>query len=338
MYCRVWSCGANHAAGALECADVELSAIVSRNDEKRLAFRDAYQVSVDFADLDEALASDTFDAVDLCVPNHVHVEYALKCAKAGKHILIEKPMANTYADCKLILDAAKEYGVTLMTGQSRRYHDAVLLSKKMADEGAIGEVISITGSLLGYLPAAPTPWWNNNETAGGLMIPLWGNHIFDYILYMFGESPERVYCESYSNGATWEGEDEATVLMGFSKGRFATVRMSWNTRLTADEEWEGQSKMLKSSDIIYERYIQGSQGTLKLNDETMLTLNGAVKCEGAQPIGNFALQYSELANAIKEGRAPLTDGDVGAENVLVQDAALLSAKEKRVVFLSELRG
>jgi len=324
----------SHGEGVLASnGAVELTAIVSRTEEKRKAFQNKFNVPNAYADIDEALASGTFDAVDICLPNHLHTEYAIKCAQAGKHILLEKPMANTVAECKLINEACRKNGVTLMVGQSRRYHEAVMLSKKLYDEGKIGEVISVTGTLMGYLASPPTDWWRSSEKAGGLMIPLWGNHILDYILYIFEEMPLRVYCEAYSNNTEWEGEDETTILLGFSKDRFATVRMSWNTRLAPEKEWVGKTKMLSSSDILYERFVQGTKGTLRLNDETKLSLNGETIFDNKNAKNNFATQYEEFAASIFEGRKPLTDGESGVGLIRIQEAALESYRTHKVVEL-----
>ncbi|MEA4911589.1 MAG: Gfo/Idh/MocA family oxidoreductase [Oscillospiraceae bacterium] len=324
----------SHGEGALAAGGaVKINAIVSRSDDKRNAFREKFNVPHAYADVDEALASGTFDAVDICLPNHLHTEYAVKCAAAGKHILLEKPMANTVEECERINDACKKAGVTIMIGQSRRYHEAVLLSKRLYDEGAIGDVISITGNLMGYLAAPPTDWWRSSEKAGGLMIPLWGNHIIDYILFIFGEMPQRVYCEAYSNNPAWEGEDETTILLGFSRNRFATVRMSWNTKLAPEKKWTGEKKMLASSDIIYERFVQGEKGTMRLFDETKLTLDGETVFDNVKAKNNFAAQYEEFSASIREGRRPLTDGAYGAQLIRVQDAALESARTHRLIQL-----
>ena len=220
-----------------------------------------------------------------------------------------------------------------MVGQSRRYYNAVLKSKEIYDEGKIGALISITGLLFAYLEYPPTSWWSNKEHTGGLLIPLWGNHIIDYVLWMFGEKPERVYCEAFRNNKNWEGEDETTLLLGFSENRHATIKMSWNTKLKDDKEWDGKNKMLSSSDIFYQRYIQGTQGTLHLNDETVLSLNGTILVEGPQTPGNFALQYKEFARAIRSGTEPLTSGKKVLDIIRVQEAALKSAALNKVIKL-----
>lgn len=324
----------SHLAAIREVPEwVDLAGVVSSDAGKRQAAASEHGAPRTYATLAEALGDPAIEAVDLCVPNHLHLQAALQCARAGKHVLVEKPMANTIADCRRMIRAAEQAGVVLMVGQSRRYYDAVFRSKQLLDEGRIGELVGITALLFAYLERPPTPWWSSREKTGGLMIPLWGNHILDYVLWMFGEEPRHVFCEAFRNNRNWEGEDEVTMTVGFSGGRFATIRMSWNTRLKEAAEWDGKGKMLSSADIVYERYIQGSSGTLHLNDETRLACNGAVVTEGPQSPSNFALQYRELAQAIREKREPLTSGRWAAQIIRVQEAALKSAARHQVVRL-----
>lgn len=324
----------SHCKGALQVPqDVVVTAVVSRDAQKRAQFQQVYNVPAGFETLDEALRTDLFDAVDICLPNFLHEEAAVAAARAGKHVLVEKPMANTVEECERMVAACDESGVNLMVGQSRRYHDAVLKSRALLQQGEIGELVSITGTLMGYLPSPPTEWWRSSDLTGGLMIPLWGNHIIDYILFMFGEMPQRVYCEAFSVSPEWEGEDETTILLGFSENRFATVRMSWNTRFEDGKEWRGEKKMLASKDVLYERYIQGTAGTLKLEDETRLLRNGTVVMDGEQAPSCFGRQYQEFADSIRQRRKPMTDGASGIGLIQIQQAALESAATHRVIYL-----
>ena len=323
----------NHLAGMLEVPEyIDVAAIVSRDPDKAKSFQRKYSIPGFYPSLEDALKDPCIEAVSLCLPNHLHKDAAVKCARAGKHVLVEKPMSNSVTECEEMIKAADDAGVTLMVGQSRRFYDAVFKSKEMVDSGKIGKLVSITGLLFGYLAGPPTDWWKESQKAGGLMIPIWGSHITDYVLWMFGKCPKRVYCEAYSNNPGWEGEDEVTLILGFEDNTFATIKMSWNTRLR-EEDWDGTGKMLSSSDIIYQRFIQGSEGTLHLNDETCLSMNGRVILEGNRKPGNFALQYTEFSNAIREKRTPMASGKEIINVIRVQEAALNSAATHKAVEL-----
>ena len=323
----------SHIAGASQIADkIQIVAAVGRDLGKTRDFCLEYGIENAFDSFEDAVAGVDFEAVDICLPNHLHAEYTVKAAEAGKHILLEKPMANTVAECKIMNDAARKNNVTLMIGQSRRFFEPVMASIDRINKGEIGELVSVSANLYAYLEKAPTEWWNKVETAGGLMIPIWGSHIIDYCLWAFGETPKRVYCESYSVNPTWEGEDEVIMTLGFSGDRFAAIRMSWNTKMK-DESWNGEGKMLSSADAIYERYIQGTKKTMYLSDETKLSLNGRLVCEDDGSLSNFARQYLEFVDAAEFGREPISSGDKIIEVIKVQEAALESARIHQVIEL-----
>ena len=319
----------SHLNGAKQGQHVEIVALVDTKLEQAQSYAEKYGIACAAATVEEAAQLCEFDAADICLPNFLHKEMALRCIALGKHVLVEKPLANTVADCREIVEAAKAKGVTLMTGQSRRYYPAVLASKPAA-----GKVHNISAELYGFLAAPPTPWWKSAESTGGLMIPLWGNHIFDYILWMFDELPETIYCVSQRLNPIWEGEDEVMVIMTFSEGRCANVRMSWNTHLN-DDSWNGEGKILSSKDIHYQRLVLGENGTFILQDETTLLNNGRPIVEDKDEISNFSRELDEFALSIAENRAPLTDGVIGLNNVLLQEACLKSAAEGRIVRLEE---
>lgn len=323
----------SHMVGALQVNDrLQVVAAVDPNIEIAKMFCQEYGIPQAFSSFEEACASVDFDAVDMCLPNHLHCEFTVKAAEAKKHILIEKPMANTLEECQKMIEAAEKNNVKLMVGQSRRYFNSVFKSKEMIDSKEIGELITISANLYAYLEKAPTPWWNKIETAGGLMIPIWGSHIIDYCLWAFAEMPQRVYCESYSINPTWEGEDEVMITLGFSNNRFAAIRMSWNTKMK-DEAWNGDGKMLSSADAIYERYIQGTEKSLYLNDETELKCNGRIVEKDDGTLTNFARQYIEFVDSVEQNREPLTSGRKIIDVIKVQNAALESARTHQVVML-----
>ena len=324
----------SHLSGMREVPDwVRIAGVVSSDPAKREAAGSELSVPKTYATLAEALRDPEIEAMDLCIPNHLHPEAVLQCVRAGKHVLVEKPMANTTRECHEMIRAADKAGVTLMVGQSRRFYDAVFKSRELLDQGKIGTLISMTALLFAYLEHPPTAWWTSRQKTGGLMIPLWGNHIIDYVLWMFSEEPTHVFCEAYRNNRNWEGEDEVTIVLGFSGARCATIKMSWNTKLREAGEWDGKGKMLSSADIVYERYVQGSSGTLHLKDETELSLNGTVVLGGPQAPSNFALEFREFAQAIRDHREPLTSGRRVAGIIRVQEAALQSAARRRLVRL-----
>ncbi|MGQ9631612.1 MAG: Gfo/Idh/MocA family protein [bacterium] len=314
-----------HLTALRDLADsIDLTAVVSRNEERVRSYAKEFGARKWYRTMDEAFGDPEIEAVLLCLPHHVHAEASIKAAKARRHILVEKPMANTFEEAQDMVRAARENNVKLMVGQSRRYFRAVMESIRRS--GEIGKPLQITTVWTRLVERPPTDWWASAEKTGGLVMALNGSHAVDYILWLLKETPIRVYAETYSNNPIWEGEDEATVVMGFESGAIATVHLSFNDRLF------GATK----KDYYY-RHIIGTKGTMDLIDEDTLKINGeTVVDEERKPeyfIVQMREQLKEFAAAIRENREPLASGEEVMQSIKVLEAARRSASEHQVINL-----
>src|SRR5215470_7727056 len=124
-----------------------------------------------FTSLDQALAEGAFDAVDLMLPHHLHEGAAVRCFAAGKHVLLEKPMANDVAACERILDAARRAGTVFQVAENTQYWPEVVATKRLLDDGAIGQVVTARASFaippMPQFYGGPNPWRLDNAIAGG---------------------------------------------------------------------------------------------------------------------------------------------------------------------------
>ena len=126
--------------GLLACSNAELYAIAGRNEEKLKAYAEPFAPKKLYTDYQALLDDENVDAVYLPLPNGVHMEWVVKAAKAGKHILCEKPMALTEAQVKDMFAAAKEHGVLLEEAYAFRHAQLVEKVKEIVDSGAIGKI------------------------------------------------------------------------------------------------------------------------------------------------------------------------------------------------------
>ena len=126
--------------GLLACSNAELYAIAGRNEEKLKAYAEPFAPKKLYTDYQALLDDENVDAVYLPLPNGVHMEWVVKAAKAGKHILCEKPMALTEAQVKEMFAAAKEHGVLLEEAYAYRHAQLVEKVKEIVDSGAIGKI------------------------------------------------------------------------------------------------------------------------------------------------------------------------------------------------------
>lgn len=316
---------------------VTLQAIVSRDPDKAARAAVGWDRASLYTSFDDALQDPAIDAFLLLLPHDLHAPYAIKAMQAGKHVLIEKPMALNRWEGGQMVDAAEQNGVTLMVGQSRRFFGPVMKSIEIIRNGEIGDLFTIHAILLAYIDKPAVDWWKDVKHIGGFIIPLWGSHILDYIIWAYGELPETVYAQGYSHNANWEGEDEVAISLKFSRNRMANVMMSFNAgRVPDDEEGLGGKRIWSTQDSVYLRYMTGTKGILHLKDEHELWDNGEkVECQ-ERHASNFTRQLEEFIDSLLEKREPLAAGREVLGVMRIMDAIFESIATNRVIPLVEV--
>jgi predicted dehydrogenase len=266
----------------------------------------------------EAVFSDPkIEAVVLTTPNHTHASLAIRALEAGKHVLVEKPLTTSTADCDAMIEASRRAGKILMTAQCRRYfRGAQVVKERIAELGRPLNVISILGV---YADQLRTNWWSSAASTGGLALGLNGPHVVDTMMWWIGSRPTQVYAQTQRYRTRWEGEDEASLMISFADGSMATGHVSLN--MTSE---------------VNERLIVGPNGMMRLVNDRELWINGRPDVsEEVTPYiegdVSFERQFREFADAIREKRAPLAAADEMRPAVQVLEAALQSAASKQPV-------
>jgi predicted dehydrogenase len=155
------------AEGIRESASGHLAAVGSRSIETARAFAHDLRVPRAFGAYDDVLASDEVEAVCIALPNHLHAEWTIRCAAAGKHVLCEKPLAVNRAEAERVVDAVRKAGVFLMEGFMYRCHPQTARIAELLRAGAIGEVRLIQASFCFAMDPARGAIRLSNATAGG---------------------------------------------------------------------------------------------------------------------------------------------------------------------------
>ena len=196
---------------AKQGAPVELVAICDINPEQftkaqaiNLEGNPKYDLSKQtlYTDLDEMIAKETFDMVDICLPSFLHKEYATKMLRAGKHVLCEKPMALSSADCAEMIATAKECGKKLMIGQCLRFEPLYLFLKNAIEEGTFGKVKNAFFDRLSAMPRwGFEGWYHDTNRSGGAILDL-HIHDVDMVRFLFGE-PKAVSAVAYDAETRW---------------------------------------------------------------------------------------------------------------------------------------
>jgi|TARA_B110000259_G_scaffold31551_1_gene34609 predicted dehydrogenase len=166
---------------------VDVTDVLAEEARQRFGFDEAS------SDWMATISRDDIDVVDICTPNNVHAEIAIAAAKAGKHIICEKPLARTLEEARAMTKAVKEAGVTNMVAFNYRRTPAVALAKRFIDEGRIGKILNFRGTYLqdwSADPDGPLSWRFQKKIAGSGAIGDIGTHVVDMAHYLVGNISE----------------------------------------------------------------------------------------------------------------------------------------------------
>jgi predicted dehydrogenase len=214
-----------HGLAATETDGLALVAAADSVSDRLVAAR------ADFPDLvahgsADALADDP--AVDIAIiatPPVLHAELALQLLRAGKHVVIEKPMCLRREDADAIIATAAEHDRIVTVHQSRRWDRDWLAIRHLVGSGEIGDVFNTETFVGGF--EHPCRAWHSEESISGGAIYDWGSHHVDWILQLYGSSPDRVLCSAHTR--VWHdttNADQLSLWMQWADGREATFRQS----------------------------------------------------------------------------------------------------------------
>ncbi|MDG0812891.1 Gfo/Idh/MocA family protein [Cohnella rhizosphaerae] len=211
-----------------------VSALCNRSPGKLAARAAQFGVPAErtYASLDDMLAADEIDVVDIVTGPETHLELVVKAAEAGKHIMCQKPFASSMVEAKAMVAAAEKAGVRLMVTENWRWLEPNRLIKRLLDDGAVGQVRMARYTHTDfYTPrmapgkALPQPFFREMPR---LLFYEMGAHWFDTWRFLFGES-DRLYAQMLRVSPHIAGEDSGIVTL--SGGGFAGLMdMSWATR------------------------------------------------------------------------------------------------------------
>ena len=201
-----------HVPTILARRDVRLTAVVDRSaDRAELLGRKSGAKA--FATVAEALPH--IDAAIVALPHNLHAPMSIELLAAGKHVLVEKPMAITSAECDAMIAAGKRGGATLTVGQMRRFCPAVRSAKVFIEEGLIGKVKRfeiLEGGVFNWQVVSDFQF--RKDKAGGGVLMDTGAHTFDMLLWLFGDVVELDYRDDSYGGVEADCEVKLTTASG----------------------------------------------------------------------------------------------------------------------------
>ncbi len=155
-----------------------------------------------YTNADELLKNEEFDMVDICLPTYLHKEYAIKFMRAGKHVLSEKPMALSTADCEEMIDVHNETGKRFMVAQCIRFWPAYTYIKECIEKGTFGKIRHIFMERISAMPRwSFENWYEDTDKSGGAILDL-HLHDVDVVRYLLGD-PYAVSATAQDTKVRW---------------------------------------------------------------------------------------------------------------------------------------
>ncbi|MEQ8789557.1 MAG: Gfo/Idh/MocA family oxidoreductase [Pirellulaceae bacterium] len=294
----------------------QLVAACRRDVEKLKAFCDEFDVPRRYTSDAELLADGEVDAVYIATPVYLHRRQTQAAAKAGKHVLVEKPMAMTVDDCTDMIDACARHDVRLGVAYYRRFYPAVRRIEELLAAGDLGAPMAatvVTACAPPIFPEEEGSWRVRLEDGGGGALMDIGSHRINLLLHLFGEVAEVVaVCGNIAS--RYEAEDAASLLIAFSSGVQASLQCLFGP---ADDP-----------DYFSIVGTEGRVTCVPLNGgELVVERGGERRLESLPPHENFCLPLvKDFIAAIKEGRDPLVGGDEGRLTNLIMETAYQDAR------------
>lgn len=218
--------------GLRHAANWEIPVVYSPNKEHARAFVARWGLGGVADSVDEVLQRGDIDLVLLAVPNYVHKELAVACARAGKNMVCTKPLGRNAAEAKEMLDAAEAAGVLHGYAETEVFSPAVVKAREFIERGSIGQVLTVRSR---EAHAGPhMPWFWKKELAGGGALLDMGCHCIEAARYFIGKDVPVVEVLAwgdrlYHHDRT-DAEDSAVLLMRFAGGQLAQAEVSWIAR------------------------------------------------------------------------------------------------------------
>ncbi|MBN2469544.1 MAG: Gfo/Idh/MocA family oxidoreductase, partial [Anaerolineae bacterium] len=214
-----------HAKALVAIPEAELVAVCGRKPDRAAAFAQEYGIAA-FTDVEEMIESARVQAVIICTPHPAHVGPTVAAARQGAHVLVEKPLASSLADCDRMIQAAAQAGVKLGVISQRRFYEPVVRVRQAIDSGKIGVPVLGTAVMYSWRDEAyysSDPWRGQWEAEGGGVLVNQAPHQLDLLQWFMGPIAELTGCWSNLNHPYIEVEDTAVAVIRFKNGGLGSI-------------------------------------------------------------------------------------------------------------------
>jgi predicted dehydrogenase len=280
----------------------EIAVVANHREATAHAFAERH--SIDSVTTDWASVADDaeVDAVVISTPNALHAPQSVAMLTAGKHVLVEKPMATSVEACDAMIEASRSASAALMVAHCWRFHPEVLSMRERIAAGEFGDVVKTRGYGV-HAGWGPTGWFTDPALAGGGALVDMGVHAIDTARFLLGDpEPARVCAVVGTRYGAYGVDDDAILLISWAQGTNSVVESGW---------WHPHKEGLEAETEVY-----GTAGYARIfpREEPSEDYEHCT-----QPM--YTAQMREFFDAVTEGRPPRPSGDDGRVVMrIVQDA------------------
>jgi len=326
-----------HAESLKTVAEAEIIAVMSPTKGNAKKFASKHGIPHHFTNLDEMLAMKEIDMIVIGAPNSLHCEIALKAARAGKHMVVEKPLCMNLAEADLMIDACKKANVKLMYAEELCFTPKYVRLKALLDEGALGRPVLLKQSEKHDGPHADH-FWDVEKSGGGVTMDM-GCHAIEFFRWMNGRKPiKSVYAQMTTSVHKDKtiGDDNAIIILEFENGVIAVAEESW-TKLGGMDD---RAEIHGSEGVAYADVLQGNSIQTYSKKGVGYAVEKAGNTVGwsftmYEEIWNYGFpqEFAHFVDCVKNDKKPSVTGEDGKAVLEVIFAAYESAGTHKKVFM-----
>lgn len=316
-----------HAA-AIRGVSGELVAVATRDESRGRAFAAEHSATW-YADYEALLERARPDVVAICTPHDLHAPMTLAAARAGVHVLCEKPMARSVAECDEMIAACEHAGVKLGVAFQGRFEPLSVKLKAALDAGRLGRLLWASANTLWHRTDAyyrSGSWRGTWAHEGGGVLINQAIHAIDLLIWLAG-LPEQVTARIRTLNHAIEVEDAALAILEYADGRLGLIQATTIAHPGFPERLEFFGA---AGSVVYNKGLARLDWRLAEPPQEF-TEEGEVSSGAARPMdinaaGHTAL-YADVLAAIRDGRAPLVDGHEGRKSLSLVEAIYHSGQD-----------
>lgn len=317
--------------------EAQVVAVYARNKEKAAAFAAKHHVPQYYDNLDQLIAESGCEVVDICLPNFLHCEATLKAAAAGKHVIIEKPLALTLEEADSMIEACKNAGVKLMYAEELCFAPKYERVRHMVKEGAVGDIYMLKQGEKHNGPHSD--WFYDKNLSGGGVLMDMGCHAIAWFRWMLNNAKATsVYATMatvYHKGRT-VCEDNSVVIIEFENGVTAVAENSWAKHGGMDDRCE----VYGTGGVVYADLFMGNaavsyskQGYGYAMEKADTTVGWSFTIFEEVFNQGYPHELRHFIQCIQQNKTPLVTGEDGRAVLEILYAAYASAKEGKKIYL-----